>query len=119
MKVIAMVEPKLFREIHGFALSKFSEVTKYYHVSTDLTKIPNIETLSDIELVRLFENNDARQLIHITYGPILSSKTPKGDFLYRDRLYEIWREHEQLYSDMLYHHIGRHVGQLCKEIKVN
>ncbi|MDD3671034.1 MAG: tagaturonate epimerase family protein [Sphaerochaetaceae bacterium] len=119
MKLIAMVDPKLYREIHAFALSKFSEVTKYYHVSTDLSRIPNLASLPDKELVNLFDNNDARQLIHITYGPILSTKTPSGDYVFKDKLYGIWRQQEQLYSEMLYRHIGKHVKLLCKEVKTN
>jgi len=116
MKLVAMVDPKLYREVHAFALSKFNEVTKYYHVTTDLTKIPALASLKDQDLPGLFSNNDARQLIHITYGPILSTKDSSGSYLFKDRLYALWREQEQLYSDLLYKHIGRHVKELCKHI---
>ncbi|PKL03190.1 MAG: hypothetical protein CVV53_10050, partial [Spirochaetae bacterium HGW-Spirochaetae-9] len=117
MKVIAMVDPKFFREIHAFALSKFDEVTKYYHVSTDITRIPDLDTLSDKALLKLFEHNDARQLIHITYGPILSTKDEKGEYVYKDRLYRLWKLHEKHYSDLLFHHIGRHLEELYKHMR--
>jgi len=117
MKLVAMVKPSLYREIHAFALSKFDEVTQYYHVTTDITRIPDISTLTDKELVKLFSHNDARQLIHITYGPILSTKLDNGEYLFKDRLYRLWKEYEQQYSDLLYAHIGRHCEQLYKKIK--
>jgi len=37
-------------------------------------EIPAVSTVNDKDLPKLFENNDARQLIHITYGLILSRK---------------------------------------------
>ena len=116
MKLVAMVDPFLYRQVHKFALSKFEEVTKYYHVTTDLSKIPDIDTLSDTELVKLFEQNDARQLIHITYGPILSTKDSSGGYLFKKYLYKLWNEHEQLYSDLLFKHIGRHLKYLYRNI---
>ena len=117
MKVVAIVDPVLYRSVHKFALSKFEEVTKYYHVTTDLSKIADVDTLSDAELVKLFDQNDARQLIHITYGPILSTKDAAGNYLFKDYLYRLWSEHEGLYSDMLFRHIGRHLACLYKNMK--
>lgn len=117
MKLVAMVDPKLYREVHAFALSKFDEVTKYYHVSTDITRIPSLDTLDDKGLVKLFNHNDARQLIHITYGPILSEKNEKGEYLFKDRLYALWKLHEKQYSDLLFVHIGHHLEELYKHMR--
>lgn len=117
MKLVAMVDPNLYREIHAFALSKFDEVTKYYHVSTDITRIPALDTLDDKGLVKLFKHNDARQLIHITYGPILSEKDGKGEYVFKDRLYQLWKVYEKQYSDLLYKHIGHHLDELFKHMR--
>ena len=112
MKVIAMKAPAFYREIHKFALENFSEATKYYHVTTDLSKIADIDTLSDAQLPDYFNYNDPRQLIHITYGLILSKKDADGKYVFRDRLYKLWRDNAQAYSDALYSHIGRHLQLL-------
>ena len=117
MKLVAMRDPSLYREIHKFALTAFDEVTQYYHVSTDISRIPDIDTLSDHDLVKLFEHNDSRQLIHITYGPILNKKKEDGSFLYKDRLYELWSVYEMQYSDLLFGHIKRHLYELYRNIK--
>lgn len=116
MKLVSMVDPKLYREIHAFALEKFPEVTRYYHVTTDITRIPALGSLSDDELPSLFSNPDARQLIHITYGPILTEKNADGAPRFKSRLYSLWREHAGEYSDMLYAHIGHHLELLYKDI---
>ncbi len=114
MRAVATADPALYREIHAFALSMFDEARKFYHVTTDLTKIPALDTLSDAELPTLFTMNDARQLIHITYGFILTAKDEEGNYIYKNRLYRFWREQEQVYSDMLYSHIGKHLTLLYR-----
>lgn len=111
MSIVAKKDPALYREIHAFALASFEEAKKYYHVTTDLTRIPPISDLSDEELPELFKQNDARQLIHITYGLILMAQGEKG-FLFRDRLYKLWKKEHKAYADALYAHIARHMDAL-------
>jgi hypothetical protein len=115
MRVVAITDPSLYREVHNYALSAFSEAAKYYHVTTDLSKIPDVSGLKDEELPKLFENNDARQLIHITYGLILSKKDA-GSFTYKDRLYKLWRDNEEVYCGALVKHIGKHIELLSTEV---
>lgn len=114
MRIVAEKDPALYREAHALALASFDKATKFYHVTTDLTKIPSLDTLTDGELPRLFDQNDARQLIHITYGYLLSDEVLKA------RLFALWRRERKAYADALYRHIGRHIEQvtgkaLCKE----
>lgn len=112
MKLVAMVDPSLYREIHAYALTAFHEATAYYHVTTDLNKVPALDTLTDAQLPELFNQNDARQLIHITYGLILNHKNPDGSFAFKDRLYKLWQQHRAEYNDLLMKHIGRHLDLL-------
>lgn len=113
MKIVAKRAPSLYREVHGYALGyAFAEARKYYHVTTNLAAIPSLDTLSDEELPNLFDNNDARQLIHITYGLILNEKDETGKFVYKDRLYSVWREHAGDYADALENHIGKHLEKV-------
>jgi len=112
MRITAAADPALYREIHSYALTAFDEAKKYYHVTTDLSKIPDIAALKDSELEKLFENNDARQLIHITYGLILGRKNPDGSFVFKDRLYKLWQSHEDEYRKALVKHIGKHLELL-------
>ena len=112
MLLIANCEPELYRSVHAFALTAFDEARKYYHVTTNLNNIPALESLSDAQLPELFRNEDARQLIHITYGLILNAKDAEGKLLYRDRLYAAWRAHEDALSDCVAGHIRRHMEML-------
>ncbi|MDR1240099.1 MAG: tagaturonate epimerase family protein [Treponema sp.] len=112
MRVAATADPGLYREVHAYALSAFDEARKYYHVTTNLSKIPPLDTLKDDELPGLFHNNDARQLIHITYGLILNKKNPDGSFAFKDRLYKLWTDHADAYAGALVNHIGKHLDLL-------
>jgi len=112
MCVIAQTDPALYRDVHKYALKAFDEASKYYHVTTDLAKIPNVDAVSDSDLPKLFENNDARQLIHITYGLILDRKNPDGTFTFKDRLYQNWKRNEDAYAQALGRHIGKHLDLL-------
>ncbi|MDR2101668.1 MAG: tagaturonate epimerase family protein [Treponema sp.] len=112
MRVVAMTSADLYREVHNYARSAFGEAAKYYHVTTDLSKIPDVNTLKDEDLPALFNQNDARQLIHITYGLILNKKNADGSFAFRDRLYKLWKNQEGEYAAALVRHIGKHLDLL-------
>ncbi len=112
MRVVATRDPKLYRDIHAYALSMFAEAKKFYHVTTDLNRIPDLKTLKDEELESLFHQNDARQLIHITYGFILNHKDIDRNFVFKDKLYNLWDKESKTYSDNLYKHIGKHLELL-------
>ena len=112
MRTVSVTDSALYREVHRFALDSFDEARKYYHVTTDLTKIPDVSGIKDSDLPKLFDNNDARQVIHITYGLILSKKNPDGSFAFKDRLYKLWHDNENEYRASLVKHIGKHLDLL-------
>jgi len=111
-KVIAMKDPALYREIHRFALKNFAKDRASYNLTTDLSHIPDIDIIADNELVNIFKQNDSRQLIHITYGSILSAKDDEGKYTFKDRIYKILFEYEEDHYRELSNHIKRHLELL-------
>lgn len=115
IRVIAVKDPGLYREIHKYALEVLDEAKKYYHIGADVNKIPNIDNMKDSELPGLMCMDDSRQVIHITYGLILQAKKPDGKYLFKDRIYGFLNTYEEEYSSMLHKHIKRHLYELgCK-----
>jgi hypothetical protein len=112
VRVIIQADPALYREMHKFALKNLAEAKKYYHITADMNRVPNIDTLSDAQLSDLMNQNDARQLIHITYGLILMDKDAAGNSMFRDRIYACLYQNEDLYYQMLQNHIGKHIKLL-------
>ncbi len=111
-KVVAMKDPALYREIHRFALENFAKDRASYNLTTDLSRVPNIDKLSDGQLVDLFIKPDSRQLIHITYGSILRAKDDEGKYIFKDRIYKILFEYEEDHYRELSNHIRRHLELL-------
>jgi tagaturonate epimerase len=81
-------------------------------VTTDLNRIPQLDTVADKDLPGLFNMDDARQLIHITYGFVLRAKNADGTLRFRDRLYRAWDEEEDTHHRLVAEHIGRHLKLL-------
>ena len=106
MRVCAEKAPALYREVHAFALANFDKARAYYHVSADPVRVPALSGLRDDELPGLMDENDARQLIHITYGLILSDPRLHGN------LFRLWDIEAETYAEKLEHHIGRHMQLL-------
>ena len=115
IRLVAFKDPFLFREMHRVALSSFKEASKLYHVTTDLRRIPDIETLQDQGLPALLDQADPRQLFHITYGFLLNAKDGDGKSLFRDRFYQTLAHHEEDYWSLLERHIERHLVSLGVE----
>ena len=104
--VIAQNDPALYREMHRFAEAHFEEMLKLYHITADLSRIPKLDTLSDAELPALVESHpDARQLMHITYGPILTGPL-------RARFFEAMHKFEEEYAQALEKHFDKHFSLL-------
>jgi hypothetical protein len=106
VRVIARHDPALFRKMLAKAFICFEDATKLYHVTTDLAAIPDARELEDSELERYLEMNDSRQLLHITYGGLLSDPGIRDDFFRT-----LAREEEEHY-DIVKTHLKKHIRVL-------
>ena len=112
LRLVALKDAQLYRKIHTHALERFMDATNFYHVTTDLSAIKPLSEVSDAELPTYLNDNNARQLLHITFGYVLQDKDEKGAFLFRDRLYTLLSEEEEAYKELLAQHIGKHLELL-------
>jgi len=112
LRVIAVCAPALYREVHSFALANLSEAQRYYHISGEVDRIADLGEIPDERLPDYLELDDSRQVLHITYGLVLQACATDGSLLFRDRIYNVLREHEDLYNAALGAHIGRHLSAL-------
>ncbi len=112
VRVIAVKDPALYRKMHTFAVEHLNEAKKYYHISAKPENIPALEKLTDKELPGLMDMNDARQVLHITYGLILLAKNADGTSTFRDDIYALLNKYESEYYNALQKHLGRHLSEL-------
>jgi hypothetical protein len=104
LRVAASAEPVLFRRILDFSRERYETDRKTYHVSAELAKVPAADTLNDAELVRLLDQFDARQVLHVTFGSVLD--TFGGD------IQRLLRDNAATYADYLKRHFDRHLESL-------
>ncbi|GAB1475581.1 D-tagaturonate epimerase UxaE [Bacillota bacterium] len=106
VRIIALMNPGLYRRMHNKALECFNDARKHYLVSAELKDVIPIDRLSDSELPVLLEEDATRQLMHITYGHILGDKNLKTE------IFNCLELNERAYKEGLAEHIGNHLRSL-------
>ena len=108
LRVIARKRPALFRDILDFSFERFDEDRATYHISARAEAVPHAESLKDDQLESVLDINDGRQLLHVTYGSVLTVRDG-GSYRFRDDLLAVLNEHEEEHYAVLEDHLGRHV----------
>jgi hypothetical protein len=102
LRAIAVINPKLFREIVAFARERYPVDRASYHVSAEVGKMPAVAVMSDDGLTALLDNFHAREILHVTFGSVLHHP----DF--REPFFAALRGDEEVYYGMLETHFGKH-----------
>lgn len=109
LRALAVIDPPLFREILDFAKGRYATDMATYHVSADPRRFPDSQQLAGDQLPGVLDAFDGRQLLHVTFGSVLTTRGDGGSYLFRDRLLEALSSNEETYYDVLEAHIGRHL----------
>ena len=99
LRVIAMVDPDLFRAMLAYASERYPTDRASYHVSAEVSRLPSLN--DDSALPDLMDQFDTRQIMHVTFGSLLDQ--------FRDPLYAILRAHQDAYDAVLKRHFDRHI----------
>ena len=106
IRAIGKIDPNLYREILNFARGRYETDKATYHVSADVSKVPPAGDLSDDQLTNLLDDFDARQVLHVTFGSVL---TEDGGQKYRKPLLAALEADEEAHYAALEQHLGKHV----------
>ncbi len=109
LRTAARADPGLFREILAYARAHYQVERRSYHVSAELARTPAPEVLTDEQLEEQLDHFDSRQVLHVTFGVVLSATDGSGQPLFRRRLYDLLRQHEETHYALLERHLARHV----------
>ncbi len=107
LRAIAGIDPGLFREVLDFAISRYDEDKATYHVSAELEKVPAPSELKDEELAQVLDQFDARQVLHVTFGSVL---TVDDGERFRKRIIAALEQDEEAHYLALEKHLKRHVA---------
>lgn len=109
LRTIGPINPALFREIYLFARERYTADRVSYHVSAELTRAPRPDQLKDSELAQLLDQFDAREILHVTFGSVLTMRKPDGSALFHDRLKALLNAYPEAYAANLEKHFIRHL----------
>jgi hypothetical protein len=115
LRVIGQVDADLFREIYAFAYERYDDDRASYHVSAKLAQVPKPEDVREDEMAGLLDRVDTRQVFHVTFGAVLTTKGDDGNWLFRDRLLTTLDANEEAHYEALIAHIGRHMRPFASE----
>ncbi len=101
LRVIARHDPELFRNIFQFARTRFQKERHSYHVTTNMAQVPDITDVNDRALEGLLDQDDSRQVLHITFGGTLTARNDDGSYRFRDSMLNVLNEHEEDYYQFL------------------
>jgi hypothetical protein len=106
LRCIAQCNADLYRKIHKKAFQYYNEALNYYHITADISKIKDIDTVEDKNLIEYLEKDESRQLLHITYGGILNDPEIRKEF------FETLDEYEELHYELVKKNIEKHMELL-------
>jgi hypothetical protein len=106
LRVVALMDPRLFRRILEAARKRFESDRKSYSLEARLSEVPSGDALSDALLPTLLETLDTRQVLHVAFGSILTE--------FGEELADVLSRHEAEYYAMLVKHFARHISPLTR-----
>jgi len=112
LRVIAISKPSLFRDIYNFSLECFEKDKVSYHLSTDTSDLPAIEGLQDEDMASSLDIAGVRQILHVTFGSILTLKEKGGNYIFRDEIYSTLYSSEDTHYKLVRSNINKHLNLL-------
>ncbi len=119
LRVVAIEEPELFRDIVAFSRGRYDSDRATYHVHATLDTVPGLDKLTDPSglVDRYLERWDSvptgrgfaeagRQILHCTFGSVLT------DEKFGEAVRECLQSHQETYARVLEEHFARHLEAL-------
>ena len=92
----------MFLKIYTLGRERYETDRKTYHVSAELSKLPNTD-----DLPSLLDDFHAREVLHVTFGSALSQ--------YGTELKAALVKHENIYFEGLKAHFEKHLNLLKEQ----
>lgn len=114
VRTLAASDATLFRELYVFARARYDNDRQSYHVSARVDASPDPATLTDEELPALLDHFQARQVLHVTFGSILTDGDAGDDGRFVSRIMTGLRDQAEGYAANLERHFLRHLTPFAR-----
>ena len=109
LRVVAWIAPPLFAEIVEFCRGRFDTDRNSYHISTSAAHVAALPKFSGPkDEARFLDEVAGRQLLHVTFGSVLTDPTLKP------RIIETLQRHAALHEELLDRHFTKHLSLLTE-----
>jgi hypothetical protein len=109
LRVVARTDVKLFAEIVEFCRRRFDTDRKSYHISATPAQVQALPAYTSPRQEALFLDEVAgRQLLHVTFGSVLTHPN------FKPRILDLLRQHAALHEELLDKHLSRHMALLSQ-----
>jgi tagaturonate epimerase len=110
LRALSTLDPGLFRDIYAFSRGRYDTDKASYHVSAELGRAPEPGALADADLPSLLDGFDAREILHVTFGSVLTDRLTDGRLRFYDAFMGTLDANPDVYRDCLARHFGRHLA---------
>ena len=108
MRVVARTDVKLFAEIAEFCRGRFETDRKSYHISATNAQVAGLPKYTGQEEAVYLDEVGGRQLLHVTFGSVLTSPQ------FKPRILENLHKHPELHAEFLEKHFTKHLALLSQ-----
>jgi hypothetical protein len=109
LRVVARTNPSLFAEIVEFCRGRFETDRQSYHISTTLAHVAALPKFTGPKEEPAFLDAVAgRQLLHVTFGSVLTHPT------FKPRILETLVNHAALHEELVERHLTKHLSLLAR-----
>ncbi len=104
LKLIAKTEPDKFWKYYDLALEHVQESARRYKLELDRSLLAELR--AELSPVEIFHHDQARQLLHVSYGVLLEK--------FKDEIYQILDEHEVEHYELVSSNIAKHLESFVR-----
>jgi tagaturonate epimerase len=112
LRTIAAADPVLFGGILDCARANYDNDRKSYHVTADISRTKPAKDCIEEEMINLLSEDNTRQILHVTFGTVLSKKDEGGKYLFKDRILQCLQDHEDVHYQFIVKHFRRHIDPI-------
>lgn len=109
LRVVARTNVALFTEIAEFCRGRFETDRKSYHISTTNAQVASLPKFTGKEEAVYLDEVAGRQLLHVTFGSVLTNPN------FKPRILETLHKNAALHEELLDKHFTKHLSLLSQD----
>lgn len=113
LRAVVRKDRRLFAEIAAYCVGRFENDRKSYHISTTNEEVAALANVAPANFEKFYlDERPGRQLLHVTFGSVLTIGRDAKGRAFKDGLLEVLRSDPALYAELLDIHFTKHLSLL-------